>query len=150
MILHFIALPRSIDFFTGVKHQHCECRCLINPNINIVRVGGKLQHWRPGCIYIYKRFMFNLIQALCENLVPYEDMLRIGNPLVSCFTKCFLISPSKHEQRSTFVQFPVLAQHQWKHMMTKQCFHDNLRAQSFGACHNLDHILVLWAIHDAM
>ena len=26
--------------------------------------------------------MFNLIQALCENLVPYEDMLRIGNPLV--------------------------------------------------------------------
>ena len=56
MILHFIALPRSIDFFTGVKRQHCECRCLTNPNINIVRVGGtsKLQHWRPGYyIYIY-------------------------------------------------------------------------------------------------
>ena len=27
--------------------------CLTNPNINIVHLGGKLQHWRPGYIYIY-------------------------------------------------------------------------------------------------
>ena len=52
----WFCFPGSIDFFTGVKHQHWECRCLTNPNINTARVGGKLQHWRPGyvCnIYIY-------------------------------------------------------------------------------------------------
>ena len=39
---------RSIDFFPGVTHQHRECRGWSSTNINIVRVEGKLRHWRPG------------------------------------------------------------------------------------------------------
>ena len=29
-------------------HRSWECRCLTNPNINMVRIGGKLRHWRTG------------------------------------------------------------------------------------------------------
>ena len=70
MMLHFIALPRSIDFLTGVKHHHWECRCLTDPNINMVPKEVNFNNDVQG-IYTYVYAYIYIYGCICLHIYVY-------------------------------------------------------------------------------
>ena len=66
-------INRYIIIYIHIITLKVQCWCLpthlTNPNINIVRVGGKLQHWRPGIIYIYIFFTTSSLFSLTRIMV---------------------------------------------------------------------------------
>ena len=70
MMLHFIALPRSIDFLTGVKHHHWECRCLTDPNINMVPKEVNFNNDVQG-IYMCMHIYIYIYGCICLHIYVY-------------------------------------------------------------------------------